>query len=67
MEDLYDEDEDELVRAIWMERGTSQHIFSITPSGFTKAVNTKMPMQLWVQVANSVIMGVTLAYKSDED
>ena len=24
IEDLYDEDEDELVRAIWMERGTSQ-------------------------------------------
>ena len=64
IEDLYD---DELVRAIWMERGASQHIFSITPSGFIKTVNTKMPMQLWVQVANSIIMGVTLAYKPDED
>ena len=64
IEDLYD---DEFVRAIWMERGTSQHIFSITPSGFIKTVNTKMPMQLWVQVANSIIMGVTLAYKPDED
>ena len=50
-----------------MERGTSQHIFSITPSGFIKTVNTKMPMQLWVQVANSIIMGVTLAYNPDED
>ena len=59
IEDLYDEDEDELVRAIWMERGTSQHILSITPSGFIKTVNTKMSMQLWVQVANSMIMGVT--------
>ena len=64
IEDLYD---DELVRAIWMECGTSQHIYSITPSGFIKTVNTKMPMQLWVQVANSIIMGVTLAYKPDED
>ena len=64
IEDLCD---DELVRAIWMERGASQHIFSITPSGFIKTVNTKMPMQLWVQVANSIIMGVTLAYKPDED
>ena len=50
-----------------MERGTSQHIFSITPSGFIKTVNTKMPMQLWVQVANSIIMEVTLAYKLDRD
>ena len=66
-EDEYDDDEDELVRAIWMVRGTSHHIFSITPSGFIKTVNTKMPMQLWVQIANSMIMGVTLAYKPDED
>ena len=50
-----------------MECGTSQHIFSIAPSGFIKTVNTKMPMQLWVQVANSIIMGVTLACKPDED
>tara|TARA_Y100001938_G_scaffold40740_1_gene56335 strand:- start:202 stop:366 length:165 start_codon:yes stop_codon:yes gene_type:complete len=50
-----------------MERGTSQHVFCITPSGFIKTVNTKMPMQLGVQVANSIIMGVTLAYKPDED
>ena len=50
-----------------MERGTSQHIFSITPSGFIETVNTKMPMQLWVQVANSIIMGGTLADKPDED
>ena len=48
IEDLYDEDDDELVRAIWMERCTSQHIFSIASSGFIKTVNTKMPMQLWV-------------------
>lgn len=50
-----------------MERGTSQHIFSITPSGFIKTVKTKVPMQLWVQVGNSIIMGVTLDYKPDED
>ena len=67
IEDLYDEDGDELVRAIWMERGTSQYIFCITPSGFIKTVNIKMPMQLWVQVANSIIMGVILACKPDED
>ena len=67
IEDLYDEDGDELGRAIWMERGTSQHIFSIASSGFIETVNTKMPMQLWVQVANSIIMGVTLTYKPDKD
>ena len=36
IEDLYDEDEDELVRAIWMERGTSHTYFLLHPTALLK-------------------------------
>ena len=53
-EDLWDEDYDQVVRALFFEKGTSEYIISITPHGFIRP-HTKYPSQLSTQLHNVIV------------
>ena len=55
-EDLWDEDYDQVVRALFFEQGTREYIVSITPQGLIRETHTKYPRQLSVQLHNAVAM-----------
>jgi hypothetical protein len=54
-EDLWDEDFDQVVRAFFFEKGTSEYIISITPDGLIRRPHTKYPSQLSVQIHNVIV------------
>mgnify|MGYP001435971381 CR=1 FL=1 len=54
-EDLWDEDYDQVVRALFFEKGTSEYIITITPQGLIRASHTKYPSQLSTQLHNIVV------------
>ena len=64
-EDLWDEDYDQVVRALFFEKGTREYIITITPEGLIRASHTKYPAQLSIQVHN-VIVGLYAGGWMDE-
>ena len=54
-EDLWDEDYDQVVRALFFEKGTSEYIITITPDGLIRASHTKYPSQLSTQLHNVIV------------
>ena len=54
-EDLWDEDYDQVVRALFFEKGTREYIISITPQGLIRASHTKYPSQLSTQLHNLIV------------
>jgi hypothetical protein len=54
-EDLWDEDYDQVVRALFFEKGTREYIISITPHGLIRRPHTKYPSQLSTQLHNIVV------------
>ena len=54
-EDLWDEDYDQVVRALFFEKGTREYIITITPQGLIRASHTKYPSQLSTQLHNIVV------------
>ena len=52
-QDLWDEDYDQVVRALFFEKGTREYIVSITPDGLIRH-HTKYPSQLSTQLHNVV-------------
>ena len=45
-EDLWDEDYDQVVRALFFEKGTREYIITITPDGLIRESHIKYPSQL---------------------
>ena len=45
-EDLWDEDYDQVVRALFFEKGTREYITTITPDGLIRESHIKYPSQL---------------------
>ncbi|MDC2993723.1 hypothetical protein OAZ88_00360 [bacterium] len=56
-EDLWDEDYDQVVRALFFEKGTRGYIITITQDELIRASHTKYPSQLSTQPHN-LIMGL---------
>ena len=54
-EDLWDEDYDQVVRALFFEKGTREYIITITPEGLIRASHTKYPSQLSTQLHNLIV------------
>ena len=54
-EDLWDEDFDQVVRALFFEKGTRKYIVSITPHGLIRRPHTKYPSQLSTQLHNVIV------------
>ena len=54
-EDLWDEDYDQVVRALFFEQGSSEFIVSITPQGLIRDTHTDYPEQLSFQLHNIVV------------
>ena len=55
-EDLWDEDYDQVVRALFFEKGTREYIITITPQGLIRASHTKYPSQLSTQLQNLIVV-----------
>ena len=53
-EDLWDEEFDQVVRALFFEKGTREYIISITPDGLIRP-HTKYPSQLSTQLHNVIV------------
>ena len=54
-EDLWDEEYDQVVRALFFEKGTSEYIITITPQGLIRASHTKYPSRLSTQIYNLIV------------
>ena len=54
-EDLWNEDYDQVVRALCFEKGTREYIITITPQGLIRASHTKYPSQLSTQLHNLIV------------
>ena len=54
-EDLWDEEYDQVVRALFFEQGSSEFIVSITPQGLIRDTHTDYPEQLSFQLHNIVV------------
>lgn len=67
VEDLYDEDDDWMVRALFWSRGMNNYEMVLTPFGQLKWVNPKAPRGLIVQVMNASIESVMDAYEDSKN
>jgi len=54
VEDLYDEDDDMVLRALYWSRGDKTFIIVINPMGQIKTLDTKVPKDLILQIHNEV-------------
>jgi hypothetical protein len=54
-ETLFDEEENELVRVLWFERGMKKHSVVISPDGFIKASDEETPIDLLMSVCNLIL------------
>ena len=54
-EDLYDEDNDGIIRSFTFNRGVKDYILILTPDGTMKWVGKRTPRDLIVGIANSII------------
>ena len=54
-ETLFDEEENELVRVLWFERGMDKHSVVISPDGFIKATDEETPVDLLMSVCNLIL------------
>ena len=57
MEDVWDEDNDQVVRALFFERGMSKWIVFITPNGDVKSTFNNPPRQLMTGVLSAMVAG----------
>ena len=55
-EDLWDEKIGQVVRAFFLEKGTSEYIVSITPQGMIRMPHTDYPPQLSTQIHNVICL-----------
>lgn len=53
-EDVWDEEFDQVVRALFFAKGSKEYIISITPHGLIRMPHTKYPTPLSVQIHNIV-------------
>ena len=56
-EDVWDEDNDQVVRALFFERGMSKWIVFITPNGDVKSTFNNPPRQLMTDVLSAMVAG----------
>ena len=54
-ETLFDEEENELVRVLWFERGMDKHSVVISPDGFIKASDEETPIDLLMSICNLIL------------
>ncbi len=54
VEDLYDEDDDMILRALYWSRGDKNYIIVINPMGQIKTLDAKVPRDLMLQIHNEV-------------
>ncbi|MDB4336709.1 hypothetical protein N9996_03915 [Synechococcus sp. AH-603-M21] len=54
-EDLWDEEYDQVVRALFFEQGDREYIISITPHGLIRRPHSKYPSRLSTQLHNVVV------------
>ena len=54
-EDLWDETTGQVVRALFLEKGTTEYIVSITPQGMIRMPHTEYPPQLSTQIHNVIV------------
>jgi hypothetical protein len=66
-EDLYDEDDEWIVRALFWSRGLGDYEMVITPYGQLKWSNPKTPRHLIVQVMNASVEAVMDAYEDSQN